>query len=332
MNWEERSRRTAEFISRTQLPSGAIPWFEGHHTDPWNHVESAMGLSIAGDRADAERAYEWLGRCQLDNGGWFASYDTDGQPLTNRIESNFVAYIATGVWHHYLITRDRAFLADFWPVVDKAMGYVCNLQAETGEIFWAEDLGDGVNEDALITGCASIHRSLEAAVDCARVLDRPTRHLEAARQRVGEALRSRPHRFDRTWPSKARFAMDWFYPVLCGVYGKDEGLDRLQARHEEFVHPEIGCRCVVEEPWVTIAESCELVMSYAAVGQQETARELFDLLSAYQAEDGSWWTGYQFAEKVLWPDERPTWTAAAVLLAVDALESHTDASNLFYAP
>jgi hypothetical protein len=45
--------------------------------------------------------------------------------------------------------------------------------------------------------------------------------------------------------------------------------------------------------------------------------------------DGAWWTGYQFAEQVLWPKEKPTWTAGAVLLAVDALTHHTEASGLF---
>ncbi|MEC8112742.1 MAG: prenyltransferase, partial [Pseudomonadota bacterium] len=42
-----------------------------------------------------------------------------------------------------------------------------------------------------------------------------------------------------------------------------------------------------------------------------------------------WWTGYQFAERVLWPLEKPTWTAGAVLLAADALTAHTGASQLF---
>ena len=48
--------------------------------------------------------------------------------------------------------------------------------------------------------------------------------------------------------------------------------------------------------------------------------------------DGAWWTGYQFAEQVLWPKEKPTWTAGAVLLAVDALTHHTAASGLFLSP
>ena len=34
-------------------------------------------------------------------------------------------------------------------------------------------------------------------------------------------------------------------------------------------------------------------------------------------------------EDLLWPDEKPTWTAGAILLAADALTEHTAASKLF---
>lgn len=35
--------------------------------------------------------------------------------------------------------------------------------------------------------------------------------------------------------------------------------------------------------------------------------------------DGSYWTGWQFANQVPFPRERSSWTAAAVVLAADAL-------------
>jgi hypothetical protein len=34
-------------------------------------------------------------------------------------------------------------------------------------------------------------------------------------------------------------------------------------------------------------------------------------------------------EDLLWPDEKPTWTAGAILLAADALTEHTPAARLF---
>jgi hypothetical protein len=46
-------------------------------------------------------------------------------------------------------------------------------------------------------------------------------------------------------------------------------------------------------------------------------------------EDGGYWTGYNFRDKVIWPKEKTTWTAGAILLAADALIEHTGAARLF---
>jgi hypothetical protein len=49
-------------------------------------------------------------------------------------------------------------------------------------------------------------------------------------------------------------------------------------------------------------------------------------------DDGAYWTGLVFADGVRWPVERTTWTAAAVVLAADALSGATPASGLFTDP
>ena len=49
-------RPTVEFLLASQRSDGEIPWFDGGHTDPWDHAEAAMGLSVAGELAAAERA------------------------------------------------------------------------------------------------------------------------------------------------------------------------------------------------------------------------------------------------------------------------------------
>ena len=49
-------KATAEAIADWQLPNGMIPWFPGGHADPWNHIEAAMALDLAGLRPEAERA------------------------------------------------------------------------------------------------------------------------------------------------------------------------------------------------------------------------------------------------------------------------------------
>ena len=55
-------RTSAEHLASLQLRSGMIPWFPGGHCDPWNHVESAMALDVAGLHSEAAAAYQLAGR------------------------------------------------------------------------------------------------------------------------------------------------------------------------------------------------------------------------------------------------------------------------------
>ena len=214
-------------------------------------------------------------------------------------------------------------------MVTRAIDFVLRYQGPDGEIDWAVDQNDRALGDALVTGCSSIYKSLECAILIAEQLDYPDAIWRAARTRLGEALRYRPERFDRTWESKARYAMDWFYPILAGWVVGVEASKRLAQRWEEFIEPGLGCRCENHQPWVTVAESCELTLALLAAGDRDRAIELFGWLTQWRDTDGGWWTGYQFAERVLWPLEKPTWTAGAVLLAADALTAHSGASELF---
>jgi len=324
--------RTARYIASVQAEDGAIPWFHGGILDPWDHVEAAMGLSVGGHLREAEAAYVWLARHQLPDGSWMAAYKGDDVVDGTRAETNFVAYVATGVWHHYRISRNHAFAADMWPMVKRAIDFVLSLQAPTGEIYWALDTRTGINKDALVTGCSSICKSIDCAVALSRLVapdDSSVRHWCKARVHIIHALRHNPERFDRTWESKERYSMDWFYPVMTGVINATHARTRLDVRWEEFVEPELGCRCVSNQPWVTVAETCELTLACIVSRREDDAHRLFDDIRRFQAEDGSWWTGYAFEDGILWPDERPTWTAGAVMLAADALFQLTPASDFF---
>jgi len=326
---EEFLRPTVNFILDCQLASGEIPWFEGGYADPWDHTEAAMGLAVGGELAAARRAYRWLASMQLPDGSWWASYRGDEADNPQRRESNFIAYIATGLWHYYLISEDREFLLEMWPMVDRAIDFVLALQTGHGDIHWAVDARGKAKEDALVTGCSSIYKSLECAHNLALTVGQPRPEWLLARERLGAALRHKPERFDRTWESKSRYSMDWFYPVLAGVFPQPEAKARLAARWDEFVKPGMGCLCVSDQPWVTVAESCELVMALLAAGDHARAVEVYSWLHQWRTSDGSYWTGYQMVEDLLWPDEKPTWTAGAILLAADALTQHTPAAKLF---
>ncbi len=320
---------TVEFILNCQQEDGSIPWFAGSYADPWDHTEAAMGLSIGGEWDAAAKAYQWLADTQLDDGSWWAAYKAGEIDNGERRESNFVAYIATGVWHHYLITHNKNFLKRMWPTVERAIEFVLSLQSEHGEIQWAVKPNGSPKMDALITGCSSIYKSFECAVNIAATMGEDSKEWAEARERLGDALRNKPERFDRTWESKARYSMDWFYPVLTGVLSQPQSQARLKERWDEFVEADLGCRCVADEPWVTIAESCELTMALLAAGDHARAVNVYSWLHQWRLDDGSYWTGYQFVQDVLWPDEKPTWTAGAILLAADALTEYTPAAKIF---
>ena len=238
---KEWLRPTVDFLLATQRPSGEIPWFEGGHTDPWDHTEAAMGLSIAGEWAAAERAYQWLASEQLEDGSWWACY-RDEQPdeSVERRETNYVAYVATGVWHHFLITGDRAFLRSMFPVVQRAINFVLHYQGPEGEVDWAVNPDGAPLGDALVTGCSSIYKSLECAVLIADTLGHSVSSWRTARDRLGHALRHKPTRFDRTWESKSRYAMDWFYPILAGWVTGAAARERLAARWENLSSRALG--------------------------------------------------------------------------------------------
>ncbi len=327
---EKYLRKTIDYILSVQQSDGCIPWFTGGKADPWDHVEAAMGLSIAGEFEAAERAYQWLQQQQLDDGSWYANYQ-DGKALyCDKRETNFVAYVATGVWHHFLISEDQRSLQRFWPMVQKAMAFVLRYQSPTGEIYWAVGEDGEALKDALVTGCSSVYKSLECAINIATVLKQDTQAWRLAYTRLGKTLRHHPECFDRTWESKARYSMDWFYPILAGVYRGSEARIRLQERWDTFVRKDMGCVCVSDEPWVTVAESCELTMALLAAGERTKAIRLYGWLHQWRdGEDGGYWTGYQYAEDILWPEEKTTWTAGAILLAADAITEHTAAARLF---
>jgi hypothetical protein len=320
--------RTAEYIARVQREDGLIPWTAGDTADPWDHIEGAMGLSVAGYYEAARSAYEWLRSEQLPDGSWWETYNTEVDGSRYK-ETHRTTYVATGVWHHYLVTGDRSFLERMWPTVEHALEFAVRYQEPTGEIFWAVD-GDGdPDRDALLSSCCSTHKSLSCGIAIARRLDRPHEEWMQARDSLRSAIVDGTGQFDRTWESKRRYAMNWFYPVLSGLITVEAARERLDDRMDEFLVPGLGCRCVTDEPWVAVAETSELVLALVASDRRSQATSVFDWLSRWQADDGGFWTGYQFEDEEIWPEEKPTWTAGAVLLAADALYGLTDANTVF---
>ncbi|MEU3408748.1 prenyltransferase [Streptomyces sp. NPDC006670] len=317
----DQAARTVEGILAVQRADGAIPWFRGHHLDPWDHTEAAMALDAAGEHEAAERAYTWLARHQNQDGSWYAAYADrpDGvdtaEPQDAGRESNFVAYIAVGVWHHYLTTGDDTFLDRMWPAVVAAVEFVLGLQQPGGEIGWKREADGTAVTDALLTGSSSIHQALRCALAIADHRGDPQPDWELAAGALAHAIRRHPERF----LDKSRYSMDWYYPVLGGALTGAAAKARVEERWEEFVVPDLGVRCVLPNPWVTGGESCELALTLWAMGESDRALEILRSIAHLRADNGMYWTGYVFEDRAVWPVEQTTWTAASLLLAVAAL-------------
>jgi hypothetical protein len=126
--------------------------------------------------------------------------------------------------------------------------------------------------------------------------------------------------------------MDWYYPVLGGALETAAARERLDAAWDTFVVPGLGARCVSDSPWVTGAETCELVMALAVAGRRDAALEQLAAMQHLRDEQGAYWTGFVYPDDAIWPVERTTWTAGAVVLAADALSGATGAAGLFPDP
>ncbi len=315
----------ATLIARTQFDSGEIPWFRGDKTDPWDHVESIMGLTIGGYVDQARLGFQWMVQHQLENGGWYSSYK-NGKPEDKTVDTNLTAYIAVGAYHHYLITGDLMFVRQIWPTVRKAVDHAVSLQAPSGEIYWATSPAGVVDPMALLTGSSSIFMSLKCALALADLLGHPMPAWESAFSKLGEAIRRRPHLFNVT---KSRFSMDWFYPILCGALTGEQAQKRIDKYWKKFVVDGLGVRCVSDQPWITIAETSEFVLALAAMGNHRLASIVFSWIQDKCYEDGSCWCGFTFPDMVIWPEDKVTWTNAVVLMAADALYHLTPAGNMF---
>lgn len=305
---------TADAIAAMQEPDGAIPWFPGGHTEAWDHLECAMALLVAGRADAAADAWDWLVRNQRGDGSW-PMKTVVGVVEDAASDSNQCAYVATAVWHYWRTTGDRAFVVRLWPVVRAALDFVVELQHPAGHVWWARSVDGREYREALLAGCSSILHSLRCGLALAELVGEPQPEWELGVGALRHALRTHPE----TFLPRDRWSMDWYYPVIGGVLRGAEGRARLRSRWDDFVVDGLGIRCVDDEPWVTGAETCELAIALHLVDQTEAAARLVRAMQHLRHDDGSYWTGWQFVNEANWPPERSSWTAAAVILAVDTL-------------
>ncbi len=328
----EQVATTAASIASMQEPDGAVPWTVGEHVDVWNHVEAAMALDVAGQGAAAAAAYEWCLRRQRHDGSWPMKI-VAGQVEDASGETNMSAYLAVGLWHHWLLHRDLGFVERFWPVVHRGLDFVAGMQLPFGGIAWSQEWDDHgparVNREACSPGPRA---STSPSGPGSRWPSSSTRPSPSgSSSAAGWAMRCA----STATCSWTRRPSRWTGTTRCSAVPSAvaRGSSCSRQRWAEFVMPGLGARCVDTNPWVTGAETCELVMALDSLDDPR-ALTLYADMQHLRHENGSYWTGSVHSttdaarESVFWPGEQTTYTAAAVILAADALSRTSPASGI----
>ena len=325
--------KTADSIQALQLSNGMSPWYPNGHCDPWNHVETTIALDIMGRHDAALAGYRWLANNQDADGWWFNYYMPDGSIEDAKLDTNVTAYIAVGVWAHWLCTRDTKAVAALWPTVRAALNWVLEMRRHDGTILWAREVDSQPWDYSLLTGSSSIRHALHCGAALADLLGDPHPQWIAAADAIDQIINTNLDAFE----PKERWAMDWYYPVMTGAMTGIRAKSRLAEKWDDFVLDDRGVRCVNDEQWVTAAETSECAIAHCAVGDRETARELLLWTMPHRRDDGAYWTGIVYPSDpdktmVHFPaDEYSAYTAAAIIMAADAISGGSPASTLFTA-
>jgi hypothetical protein len=311
----EPFEKTVDAILSVQRKDGAIPWYAGGRLDPWNHVEAAMALAILGELGAARDAFAWLADNQREDGSWFAAYGENRTVLEDHCDTNATAYVATGLDLYLTASGDIAFVRDLFSVVTRALDFVTAHVDAAGALAWSVGPGDA-RGGSLLAASASVVTSLRSGCALAELLGAPRPDWGDAGERIARRIRHAECAFI----DKSEYAMDWYYPVLAGVLGASAAQERLIARQTHFLVPDFGVRCRSDGNWVTAAESAECALAHWRAGLPHVADTLLDLAQSLRDDDGAYLTGVVAPERAEYPrGERTTYSAAAVVLAADAL-------------
>lgn len=314
---QELIHSQADFIINQQLPSGAIPWYRGGITDPWDHVECAIALDLGGWFDEAAAAYKWSRDIQNPDGSWYSSY-LDNEPQDLVKDTNFSSYIATGMWFHYLATKDLSFLRQMWPTIEKGITFALSLQHPAGEISWALSGEGAAWPGAILTSSCSIWQSIRNGIKIAETLGLNKFDWDAANKRLARAIKEHPESFDKFGENKRRYSMNWYYPILAGVIKGKRAEERMLKGWSDFIIDNWGCRVAADEDVTAVAETCELIMALTCIGERERAKLLLNWTLRLRDQEGGFCRGIKLPEKEAWPKERATWTSAALIMAVAA--------------
>ena len=317
----------AKSIKKIQLKSGAIPSNKDNSHDPWDHIESIMGLNFLQDKESADLAFDWLKNNQNADGSWYSKY-LDEKPIELNKPTHYSPYISVAALHHYKIFSDKKKLSELWKTISLALDFSINLQNPNGTIPWSVDKNNKIEEDFLITGSSSILKSIECAIKISRILEEGDNNSWIrAYKSLAMAIKNPKGLFDVTI-DRSRFSMDWYYPIISGALSSEEKDFYIKKILKDFYVDGLGIKCVREEPWVTVAETSEFIITLVISNRLEEARKIFSEAMNITDENDVPYMGWQYEQNIFWPEEKPSWTSAALILAADSIYNFSSGSDI----
>ena len=305
MNWLDYKKKfepCKNWIISNQSLSGAIFWDEKGKCDPWDHCECLIALAIYEEWEHFWKGVNWFFTNLNEDGLIYAEFQNE-KPSKLHNESHHAPYIIMPLLQAYLIDHDQDYKKiltnEQLLKLEKIFEALNDFKDQDGYFYWAKD-SNGYSDNSLITASMSIFLSLAAKDKSV-----PKFKIDMWQEK-----------FDRDGVDRSRFSMDFYYPFLAGIKNnKEEFLDLL----DNYYVKGFGVKCVAEEPWVTIAESSECVISALIHDNKDIAKDIFNDIQQFQNKDGIFPTGYQYDMEIFWPEENSTWTNAAVIIAAHAL-------------
>ena len=313
MNWLDYKKKfepSKNWIISNQSPSGAIFWDEKAKCDPWDHCECLIALAIYEEWEHFWRGVNWFFTNLNEDGLIYAEFQNE-KPSKLHYESHHAPYIIIPLVQASLIDQEQDYKKiltnEQLLKLENVFEALNDFKDEDGYFYWAKD-SNGYSDNSLITASMSIFLSLVA-----KDKSFPKFNTEMWQEK-----------FNRDGVDRSRFSMDFYYPFLAGIKNnKKEFLDLL----DNYYVKGLGVKCVAEEPWVTIAESSECVISALIHDNENIAKQIFNDIQQFQNKDGIFPTGYQYKMEIFWPEEDSTWTNAAVIIAAHALSFYDLGSN-----
>lgn len=303
-----------DWIIKNQSPDGSIAWDLNDKCDPWDHLECLIALAIWEEDKNFKKGIDWF-LCNLDANSFIKSEFIKGQSSREYYEHHHAIYLAVPLYQCLLMSNNDSYVKNHLKTLKNLVEAVLDVRDDHGCFYWAQD-EKGMCDNSLITATASIYLSLKCAINTFDYYGSETNALKKELELIKESFKNNKSRFNRDGIDRSRFSMDFYYPFLAGL---NENYQYLKDEMRKFHVESLGIKCVIEEPWVTFAESSELIIALCRANDFKMAEQIFNEITNFKDSEGILPTGYQYAEKIFWPEEKSSWTNAAYVIAADCL-------------